>query len=343
MSPVSRGELESYRRKVNQRKACCVPESMKSACTGRIVKAHTVSRAGSLKEIAEDGHVMGIRASLDFLIKHNGRIDLVPVGIRDASTFNGFCQNHDRIIFSPIENDPIIPTAQQCFLLAYRSLSREFFHKQSQVSLPELMRSADRGQGLKHQVSVQGVSSTFGAGVSLALNDVAVLKNYFDTALVESNFEGLEHCVFEFDETPKLLVSTMVAPLMDFQGGELQALGLDSPSYSYITFNCVAIDGKGFFIFSWAKQHSKVCSAFIESLLKLESSRISDALVRFCYSFSDNVWAAPSWWKSLSLTQKNSIRARFDHGTTRQTHPSNCLLEDGVSYNAFSVATVSRM
>ena len=61
--------------------------------------------------------------------EHSG-IDVVAerIGVSDASTFMGFCQNHDKELFKPIENGATISASndEQMFLFLYRSICREF-------------------------------------------------------------------------------------------------------------------------------------------------------------------------------------------------------------------------
>lgn len=40
-------------------KKCSVPKSFNKDCSNKIIKAHTISKSSSLKEIAEDSHVYG--------------------------------------------------------------------------------------------------------------------------------------------------------------------------------------------------------------------------------------------------------------------------------------------
>ena len=48
------------------------------------------------------------------------------VGRNQASTFPGFCSRHDTEIFKPLDTKPLsLDDAEQLFLIAYRSLTRE--------------------------------------------------------------------------------------------------------------------------------------------------------------------------------------------------------------------------
>lgn len=55
------------------------------------------------------------------------------IGIKAASTFTGFCNYHDTVIFSEIENKDYEESEYQNFLYAFRSCIREYVKKKESV------------------------------------------------------------------------------------------------------------------------------------------------------------------------------------------------------------------
>ncbi|ASO31009.1 hypothetical protein CG015_17585 [Vibrio anguillarum] len=339
---LSRRELETHSKSTKNKKVCSVSDLFPGECTSKIINAHTISKSGSLLEIAENGHVMGVKPSLSGLIKRDGKLGLEKVGVKKASTFTGFCSVHDKALFAPLEDEPITLTEQQLFLLAYRGFCREYFQKELNKKTVDLMKEADRGQEVETQIHMQRHANLFDHGVDIALRDLRYIKSKLDPILISADFSTFKHCVIEFKSQPKVLVSSMIAPEMDFNGRRLQTLGIQEQIFEYIFFNCIAYEGKGAFIFSWLPEHSNYCSKFIDSLLSLDESSISNALVRFCYSFSENTWATPSWWEALSQETQSSIEARLLQGTPVALHPIDCLKEDGHEFNAFDILRISK-
>ncbi|MGI0120126.1 SEC-C domain-containing protein [Zooshikella sp. RANM57] len=336
-APLTRGDLEAHSKNQKSKKVCSVKNLFAEDCSGKIINAHTISKSGSLKEISENGHVIGSKPSLSSLIKSDGILSLEKVGINKASTFTGFCSVHDKKIFSPLEDEAITLNDKQLFLLAYRGFCRELFHKEQNKETARLMKESDRGQDQMFQAMIQGCAGTFDCGVDLALRDLGYIKKEMDSILLSEDYSKVNHCVFELNSPPKILVSAMITPEMDFQGNELQRLGLQDEIYEYIFFNCISYENKGCFVFSWLSSNEQYCNKFIESLLKLDNPQVADALVRFCYSFSENTWASPSWWDSLSEEGKASIGRRLMHGTPKEIHPPDCLVDDGYKYNALNI------
>lgn len=336
-TPLTRGDLEAHSKHIKSKKICSVKNLFSGECSSKIINAHTISKSGSLKEISENGHVMGTKPSLSSLIKSEGKLTLEKVGINKASTFTGFCSTHDKNIFSPLEDEEIKLSDKQLFLLAYRGFCRELFCKEHNKETAKFIKQSDRGQDQMAQAMIQGFAGAFDSGVDLAMRDLGYIKKEMDLILTNEDYSKIKHCIFELDSTPRILVSAMITPEMDFHGNALQKLGLQDEIYEYIFFNCISYENKGCFVFSWLASNDKHCDKFIDSLLKLDNEQVSDALVRFCYSFSENTWASPSWWESLPEEAKNSIEKRLMHGTPMQIHPQNCLIDDGYKYKAMSI------
>ena len=57
-------------------------------------------------------------------------------GIRQASTFTGYCAYHDDELFAPIEKRALQVNEHHAFLLAYRAMGKEIFNNQI---IPSLM------------------------------------------------------------------------------------------------------------------------------------------------------------------------------------------------------------
>lgn len=122
-SPDSKWNLLREIRRINLAAYCSHPLASASTCEGGIVRAHTLQLAGSLSTIAVNRHVYGI----DVLGQpgRDGNLRFKLIGVRQASTFTGFCSHHDTELFRPLETEHFTTSKEQLFLLAYRALSKE--------------------------------------------------------------------------------------------------------------------------------------------------------------------------------------------------------------------------
>lgn len=338
---LTRSDLEKHVSHVLGSKKCSVSNVFPHQCAGQIVNAHTISKSGSLAKMAEDGHVIGVSYRLGQLFDNDDEFVLTRIGIKQASTFTGFCAFHDKQIFTPLEDKPITLSDEQLFLVAYRALVRELYAKEISVITADFLRHADKGRGIFDQVLIQNFAQFYGSGVNIALNDFGHIKNEMDNMLKTKEFGRLNHFIIEMVESPKIQVAAATQPFFDFNGNRIQYLDLSGKGMSYIIFNCISYDEVGCFIFSWLDEHDEICRGFINSLVALGLHEIGNALVRFCYSYAENTWAAPDWWRSLSSKKQRNISARLQDGTPLSPRSNDCLISDGIEFNAFRIAKTS--
>lgn len=334
--PLTRDQFERRSKNISSSKKCSVSESRKHECRGNVVRAHTISKSGSLRQIAEKGLVMGTKPNLAELEKTDGRITLTAEGVSKASTFTGFCAHHDKSLFAPLEDNPITLSSEQLFLLAYRAFSRELYAKETNVKTAELLREIDKGRTTAEQIFIQGNASGYAEGVDLALIELREMKDIMDGMLASGNFSGMNHFVVELSALPKVLVSASTQPEFDFKGNRIQTFGSRENRMSHVIFNCVSYDNVGCFVFSWLPMHDEICTKFIETLAELGTEEIGDALIRFCYSTAENTWASPRWWNALGDQAKADVSERLQHGMLFGS-PSNMLVPNGIKFGALYV------
>lgn len=102
-------------RKWTKKQTCIV-----KGCNNKsIEKSHTIQKSGSIKWISESGHVLSPRFNTD-----NGHIEIVGVGINEASVFPGYCSVHERL-FEGFENVKDIQSEEHLGLQLYRTVCRE--------------------------------------------------------------------------------------------------------------------------------------------------------------------------------------------------------------------------
>ena len=342
--PITRQDAENSIKSLNSKKACSVPAPFKKDCTSKIIKAHTISKGASLKAISDKSHVMGLKPNLSGLISSGGVLELTRIGINQASTITGFCSKHDNELFLPIEDEKFSATKEQLFLLAYRPLVRELYAKESQPKVAELFKQSDKGRDIFSQIETQKIAGAYAQGIDLALRDLNYVKDKLDNMLIMDNYDELQHHIFELSEAPSIVSSASIAPETGFDGSIIQSLGVDVAMPSYIIFNLVSFDGKGFFVISWLKEHATLVDIFVNTLTNHNLERQGDLIVGFLYSFCENVFASPKWWEQLDEKSKNKMIERTHHGIGWvHDRPDNCLVDDGFEYNAVKVANHYRV
>lgn len=291
-----------------------------------IIGAHSIQKNQSLSAIADNGKVYTISGDFSDLKKHVGIIYKKRGIETQVSVFRGFCQQHDNELFEPIDNSPLVPTDQQVFLYAYRSLCKELFAKQNSFDLIDSqLKSTHQNKANKEFLESYQFANIFG------LDNLKKHKLIYDKDLKLNTYSDMKYVLFISKQKPCIAFSGLFYPDFDFMGRQLQDLGNQDASLELITM-CFApmLHGEWGFLFAWHKTSSNVCIDFMRSLATMVSdgNKLSDFLFRLVLSLCENHAIAPQWWEKLSETNKEqiSLRASSMADPMSMTEP-NCLMK----------------
>jgi hypothetical protein len=316
--PIKPYEIGKIFRDAFNKEYCSVPNALKVECSGDIVKAHTVTKSSSLKEIAQNGHVYGFKPNPQRLINSNGRLEFVKIGINEASIFTGFCSKHDNDIFRIIENGGFNSTKEECFLHAYRGLCREYFIKKAALDLKQK-------------------SDILNEGVKAGMGDLEKHKRDFDKILLSKDFNNLNAFIIKFKNIPTMVASGGSFPVYDFNGKLLRdKIDFDNPGIIPSAFYCNSFisEGSGYFIFSWIRNFDNVRERFIDSLIQIKPDRITDAIIRFLFSSCENIFANPTWWESIGRDKQIGLTNRMQSAANHfEDYREDYLKEDNIMYS----------
>lgn len=337
--PVSVWQVAKEHRKAFSTKDCLAPAPMKSNCSGTVVKAHTVPKSGSLQQIARNDHLYSFIPSLENMIKYNGRLQPELIGINRASTFTGFCSIHDSKIFSKIESQPFEGSQEQCFLLAYRALAREIYTKKALASSLNIRRQADRGKTLEQQLAIQHMNSLINIGAFAGLSDSEHHKEMYDKVLLSGDFSNVHAYIIGLDSPPPIMCSAGLFPEQDFRGSQLQNIGDLEITPHLIAFTSFYSGDHGLIVFTWLLGSGPACRPFIDSLKATPPNRMTDALIRFFFEFSENLHIKPDWWENLADDKKDTLIDRLA-ASANPVLPRNsgCIAEDGIKFDNWPIS-----
>lgn len=330
------GEVLGGAKRIHDRKDCVHPGKATGACRGSIIKAHSLQRA-LLEKIARQGHVIRWNYHLPSLIKNQGNIVADRIGIRDASTFTGFCSLHDDSTFATIEKSPIVPSNDHALLIAYRALCREVFTKTNQLSMSEYQKTLDRGMQFVEQMVLQESTAIYQGGVELDLRDLFHHKQLYDAAIVAGTAHGVRSYWFALDKQPEYACTGGIFPEVDFQGKALQDLGDASATLDMVFFSVLPGDTRGLAVFSWLDP-SPASAALVESLLQIDAAEIPHAVTRFAFEFYENIFIAPDWWDSVPEADRRILASRAESSFPHVPRLATCLADDGQRVAQWGIA-----
>ncbi|OHU87475.1 MULTISPECIES: SEC-C domain-containing protein [Pseudoalteromonas] len=339
--PVSKGEAIGHTKKNSSRKLCYVSADLKHECSNKIINAHTISKSGSLKEIAdESNHVLGLKISLPNIIKNKGKLIPEKIGINQASTFKGFCSTHDKALFACIEDREFVGDEEQCLALMYRSVAKELYAKEGMLNTSEFLKGADKGRSTLEQMFMQQFAADQQLGINAAIKELSELKSKLDKQLLGKCSGNLTHLIIKSSKPVPVAVSSIVSPISDFAGNLIQDLGDLSVDAQQLVFNAFSSDGKGYVVFSWAKESQKVLD-FINSLLAIDKNKMFSALIRFFFGVAENTFTSPLWWGTLTNEQKGKIEKLIMSGVNpMEFEPKDLLVEDGIEFSGWEIASI---
>jgi len=336
--PLRSYEYIKVMRKFFDKGYCLHPEAGPTACIGPIVRAHTVSKSGSLNRIARDGHVYSFSSAQN--LSKGELIAPSLIGVRHASTFTGFCKRHDNITFEPIERYPFLSSPQQAFLLGYRTLCHELFIKKASVELvfPYQRRNLDRGKSVQEQIMIQYQIHYLDQGSTIGLRDLVHYKSAYDKALLAQDFSNIFYYVIRLSNTPDFLCSAPHMPDSDFEGNVLQNIADTSIVVDQLTFSLIATGSGGAIVFSWHGK-SDAAEQLVKSLHSLPDQALPHAIVRFTFEYFENVFVSPKWWEELNDPARQRLLQRQWAGLPSTGHIPECLLDDGLQVVNWTVVS----
>ena len=335
-----RGAIEKNLKNKRQKKYCSAKELLNIECSKKVIRAHTISKSSSLTTIMDKNkEVMGTDLSFSTLIKNSGVFSLRKIGINDASTFTGFCAEHDKLLFSRIEDEDIIPDLEQIFLLSYRGLCREIYAKGNQRNTGLKQCVLNNSNIIKPPIEEydfwdQSISK-YEKYASFSFDELIDTQKLMHLIWKQKDFSKMEVFIIELSSCSQILSSGSFIPNISFSNKKLFELSDLSVKIYYMFFNAINCGDKGYVIFSWIKNDkNKFYYDFIKSFLDIRTNRKKeDALVRFVFSFFENTYFSPIWWNSLTEKQKEEINQK-----RQESYAHNLASVRAKNYNAFRIS-----
>lgn len=204
LTAASRAVGSQAGRMMHSVRRCLAPRCEK---TGHdIIKAHAISKAMVLKSLAVDGHVWAPHEEM-FIGEDGGYQMESPfksVGINQATTFTGLCEEHDNTLFYLIDNNEADPDSEEyLFKLAYRAILRDAYEQHCILDNLDHIASA-------HFTAADDPIDPFTFMHQTSCQSLAC-KNVVDKMLTAGHWAGLRHKVFHL---PQAKPYVAVAALM---------------------------------------------------------------------------------------------------------------------------------
>lgn len=317
---------------------CSHPDASELTCSERIIRAHTIQRHGGLAEIAENGHVMSVKAGIEDIFDNNGRIEPKLVGVRSASTFNGFCENHDTSMFRPVETGVTDLSAETVYLLTFRALAYELYTKRAALRSDPIQREMDFGKPFEIQAIIQTRLHFLKQGMIRGLADLELWKERYDLAYRQRDLSDFSFYAVEFDDILPVAACGAFHPEVDFEGNQLQIISRGETEFDHIAFNLTTLNGASVAAFGWMGG-SGPTAAFVESYRRIPDTEKATAIIQLAFEHLENTYMRPSWWNSIPDDWRAFAIAKFKSGAgdPKMDRKTNALAVRPFSYTTAGI------
>jgi hypothetical protein len=239
-------------RVMNQQFGMCLAPSMQ--CQNTPIRAHSIQNARVIDLLAEKGHVIAVTPRFS---QQGPDIRFRPVGRKGASSFPGFCSEHDGQIFEPLDKRPLdLTNQQQLFLLAYRGVSHELHATIDYVSRLQSMYVFRVEHRIDPADTLTPVGSKAVEQMLFSWTTWRYRDRHYDEALRTGDLSGIAHeVIFLGNQRPVLAASSFIS-LDNMRPGD--------PDFPGVAVNVLPINEKATVaILSYARSIAgKVRSAF---------------------------------------------------------------------------------
>lgn len=297
---ISEGEFRNYFfKKQNEKFHKCLDPTL--TCTGKPINAHSIQNARVLDLLERRGHV--VMPSKKFSAS-GPEIRFEEVGRNQASTFTGFCAEHDSSIFRSLDTQPFNPkNPEHLFLLAYRSVTRE---------LHAIMEGAYKIQGAYSWRVDKGLDPSDAPSVAGIEATTHLIKGWgtwkyrhqhFDLALVKQNWKAIRHNVFAFEsQSPTIAVSALFFFNGIVRNNDIVRCALNVFPVS---------NDQTVVVFSYAKPDSQTARQNLRPVLSSHGERQKYELSKLIIANMENFAIAPKWFDSWSDGKKKAVQDAF--------------------------------
>lgn len=301
-----------------------------ATCSPGIARAHSIQSKYALASIANNGHVLMFQ--MDY-----GRPSLAMTGVNKASTFTGFCEHHDSLLFRAVDFSAVRPfdlhDTSQCTLLALRAVSREYWAKlnakQFYSRVMSLVQRRDT-QSLSRLLGVDDMNAQLVASVG-AHTAPQLTGTACAAKRMSRNYSSLVHQLdvsrFHYSRFHHYLVpgpvnvaASAVFPLeFDLHGNRLCRRVLE-PDLPEVALTIIPVGNDHAVLFHWHRRHDRRHADFFAELDAMPAAEREVTLSKMMIVQGENFALSPAFAINRAPREIARLEALF-YRTLRQGVP----------------------
>ena len=284
-------------------------------CTQRSIRrSHSIQKNSVLKIISEGNHVYQPQVDMTH---ENPKMQMIKIGINKASTFPGFCQDHERL-FEKFEHKGSIDKKEEALLQTFRAICREKVFRENEKEILIRQRNTYKknlerlaklyiiDELLRNNLAVETSQISFSSLDDSFIQYLGIKIDYLSKSLneldeyISSYFRGTDNYVsyeMKIDYSFPVCIAGFGNQKYEFYGNER----------NFILFlNVIPYKDETVIICYSLNDHKDI----FKSVIKYYSQNIL-TILNFIESFmvnsSDHWFVNPSFWDSLPGLKKDYI------------------------------------
>jgi hypothetical protein len=236
-------------------------------------------------------------------------LDLRILGIGEASSFSGYCAQHDQMIFYPIEKEPLVQNRHdQATLFLLRAISYEHASKRKALLygnelLNEVSTSAQPEEGEYFRNWLSGVK------LYLDRESPFYFQRIFDI-ICNLAYDQVKTLWITVDHILPISTSTVFCPWMDAYEEKWR---LEKPQ-PLISFTISPVNTVTHIVVSWLAEHDKDAD-WIEN--KMQSTSGIEELINLCIAESEDCCFNIDFWDRLPNETRVNVMRNLRHNSFR--------------------------
>ncbi len=286
----------------------CFLKDTQEACAGKIINSHSLQKMGSFavleREINGNQKIFALtEKQINPITSKN---ELLPIGKNAASTFFGFCDNHDKI-FSPIEqNSELIDVDidEHCFLLSFRAFAISYHRKKENIHLLSTNDNELKAK-LRKYFNHNNLDAQL-EGEKLGLQDMNPNKEILTNTLYSKDYSCLDFFTYELDYTVPTAMCMLTSSPYLFSGKTINISTDPEYQYSDIFTSVIPLKSKTLVVLASMKK-DPFGSIYLNELAKMHELPFQKALTWHVLTNAENCFFSPEWFENLSAHQRQYI------------------------------------
>lgn len=302
--------------RINNIKECLFPK--KNGCSEKTIKAHSIQNNRILDYLSENGELIMLRPNAT---ETDFKVQAAKIGRGNATVFTGFCREHDKAVFQPIEDkDYNLTDLQQNAIFAYRAFTKEHHAKLTQQQV------FFKNQHINEEVRLALI------GAEAALRDMDEYRDSFKKILFQDEFNLIETKNIIFNESYEFSVSSAMHMNYDFNRSVVNDLNNLKKTAVPLFITIFPTADKTHVLMSYFKKYAKKFDFLDEQLINVDSytqqTRITNLLMIGC----ENIVFSPRLWNKISQDKQDLYLSKMLKNLRDEELPGDISKDYGVNF-----------